>query len=291
MIAWISPLSFNNDHADLLEAWQRWYPEARKYEPGKWLLSHELFRTWEAFQGSSILWVNGKGKFTVCSLFKTLTFSHSGEWEVRSGVCTKASDGSIRCLNSVRSRVVKYFEESYLPQQKHGLGYIYCSSREISKQNPTLLASCILQQLCSQSPTLDDSIIALYQKYRDWPSTRPGRLEIEEVLLNVLSNFHQAYFVVDGLDECADQKILASLFFRIHELSSPVTKIIFFSRSARPPIEPPFRRPYSHIIIDSDLNRKDIELYTTIRLSSLSLADESIKDKIAKELLGKADGT
>lgn len=59
-ITWISPISFKDDHEELLEAWQKWYPETNKDEAGAWLLSHDLFCTWEAFQGSSILWVNGK---------------------------------------------------------------------------------------------------------------------------------------------------------------------------------------------------------------------------------------
>lgn len=110
-----------------------------------------------------------------------------------------------------------------------------------------------------------------------------------EILLKVLSNFHQAYFVVDGLDECADQKKFASLLFRIHELSKPITKIIFFSRSD-PPEGAPFRRPYNHIIIDAGLNRRDIELYTTIRLRDLDLADENIRAEIARNLVGRAEG-
>lgn len=133
-------------------------------------------------------------------------------------------------------------------------------------------------------------MLELYQKYLDWPNSRPGWLEVTEVLMAVLSNFHQAFFVIDGLDECADQKKFASVLFRIHELSKPITKIIFFSRSAIPPVEAPFHRCYNQIIIDSGLNRKDIELYTTIRLASLSFEDEFEKDNLTKNLIGKADG-
>jgi hypothetical protein len=235
---------------------EAWVPDT-----AAWIFFHDLYRDWHQSPHSRFLCVQGNAG------------------------CGKSMLAS-RVIESITTEIAQYRGQS--------LAYVYCKSRSLPQKAADNLIASLLQQLCLHTPTLDDAVLQLRERYRYSPTDPPAFRELMKALFSTLKSFHRSYFVIDGLDECDDPVKFASALQEIRQLPNLSAKVIIFCRPTYQHWEDIFRNE-PKISIDSDLNRTDIETFTHVRLAALAqedslLFDDGLRAEVAKALIDKADG-
>jgi hypothetical protein len=234
---------------------EAWVPDT-----ASWLFSHDLYQAWHQSPNSSLLCIQGNAG------------------------CGKSM---------IASRVIESITADIGQHRAQSLAYVYCKSRSFSQKAADNLIASLLQQLCLRTPTLDDALLQLHERYRYFPTDRPAFHELTKAMFSTLKSFHRS-FVIDGMDECDDPLKFASVLQEVRQLPNLSAKIIIFCRPTYQAWEDLFRNE-PRISIDSSLNRTDIETFTRVRLAALTqedslLFDDDLRAEVAKALIDKADG-
>jgi hypothetical protein len=256
VLAWIPSVSFLSDQHDKLSK--------RLAGTGQWLLEHHSLQAWKSNTESDILFVQG-----------------------RSG-CGKS------CLAALV--IDTLLKESQNSNGKVAVAFVYCSSMDTAKTNPSRLQGSILKQLCGQvpNPGIIPSIEAMFDKNQ---GDAPSLDQLEEAISAVSVSFNQTFIIVDGLDECHRLENdnfdrFCKFFCSIAQAIPSLVKVIIFSRPGYLATDQALRS-YPHLVVDSGANEGDIKQFIASIVSGEQLhirRNQSLLKDIEEELLLKAEG-
>jgi ankyrin repeat protein len=256
ILEWIPSVSFRSDHDDKLSK--------RLPGTGQWLLEHPFLQAWKTNSNSDILVVEG-----------------------RSG-CGKS------CLAAMV--IDTLLKESKSSDDKVAVAFVYCSSMDTAKINPTQLQGSLLKQLCIQIP--NSGIVQFIETMFDKNAgDTPSPDQLQEAISAVSVGFNQTFIVVDGLDECHrlenDRFDRFCKFLRsLAEAIPSLVKVMIFSRPGYPATDQ-FFRSYPHVKVDSGANEGDIKKFIKSVVSGEELhirRNETLLKYVEDELLLKAKG-
>ena len=82
-----------------------------------------------------------------------------------------------------------------------GIAYIYCNFKRQEEQTADSLLLSLLKQLAHQSPSIPDSVRALYNFCVN-NRKRPSFDEVSRAVHSVIAIYSRVFIVIDALDEC-----------------------------------------------------------------------------------------
>jgi ankyrin repeat protein len=236
----------------------------QKWVPGttKWFFEHPTFQKWRESASSQILLVTG---YAGCG--KTL----------------------------IASQLIEFLRTAPAKHGRRPLAYVYCSSKQPAKADPTALIASLTQQLCHESPVINESVVQLREQYRRLPHAEPSFSELAKVLRAVVKSFTtECHIVIDGVDECAEPSKLAEAVIRLTASQNSHVRIAVFCRSTSP-MWPNYFADVPQINIGPALNSADIELFARTQLDRLAssnpvLRRPDLRSHVVQTLLTGADG-
>ncbi|KDR66348.1 hypothetical protein GALMADRAFT_1157619 [Galerina marginata CBS 339.88] len=232
--------------------------EKRQVDTCSWFLEGWRFREWEANPG--FLWVRGKG-----------------------------SGKSVLC-----SSIINKLSEKNWP---FGTAYFFFDGRDSQRdlQLYDKLIRSLIWQFSHQHGGIPTELADLYKRIGD--HHQPSLDQLQNVLLNILDGFLDAYIVIDALDECTSTDIEKTLDW-VNELVSDTLRkaknlhMIVTSRP-EPDIKKVFEALNSHSIdIGKATANPDIVKYLKRRIElKFKECDETIRREIESGLRKRADGS
>ncbi|THZ91884.1 hypothetical protein D6C82_09707, partial [Aureobasidium pullulans] len=225
---------------------------------GDWLLQTEEFSYWEKATTSQLLWCHGKP-----GAGKSVLASH----------------------------VINHVQESQTGNQT-GLCFAYFSFTDKTIHGAAPLTLALLKQLCQQQRSVPDVLSKAKQEARE--SASVSRIE---TFIEVARSFQQVFVIIDGLDECPEEKRFAILDFVVQSSSaSACTKFFVSSRKERD-IHSHFSNLKTPAIeleagmITPDIKRFVREEASRLRAASkLRIESDDLLEKVIQDLIKKSDG-
>jgi hypothetical protein len=197
------------------------------------------------------------------------------------------------------SSVIKHLRNRYKDSPDTALAYFYFSFSDIQKQNPVVMVSSLIKQLCCCRPDTPRPIKDL-ARYKD-RGEKPDLLTLESALAATARGFRTVFIVLDGLDESplagGERKRLLETLLR---LISAMPDSVHWLLASRPEIE--IETALSHLLQGpgrASINlshqeevSRDIELLVDERLADNDFSSwpKDLKDEVREELIRKADG-
>ncbi|OCL04595.1 ankyrin repeat protein, partial [Glonium stellatum] len=129
----------------------------------------------------------------------------------------------------ITSIVVQHLCTKFRSDSTVGVAYVYCNFRPLYQQKPIDLLSSLLKQFIQKRPTVPEHIKTLYANHRIG-RTRPLLSEVLEALKSVLSDYSQAFIILDALDELRVSDGRQTLLLEIFKLQS-VTRVNLLATS------------------------------------------------------------
>jgi ankyrin repeat protein len=236
----------------------------QKWVPGttKWFFEQPTFQKWRESISSQVLLITG---YAGCG--KTL----------------------------IASQLIEYLRKTPAQDRRPPLAYVYCSSKQPAKADPATLIASLIQQLCHESPVINESVVQLREQYRRLPNAEPSLGELAKVLRAVVKSFTtECHIVIDGLDECAEPSKLAEAVNRLTVNQNSHVRLAIFCRSTSP-VWPVYFADVPQINIGPTLNGADIELFARTQLDRLAssnpvLRRPDLRSHVVQTLLTGADG-
>lgn len=170
------------------------------------------------------------------------------------------------------------------------VAFFYFDYQDEVQQTPTAVLSSILKQLLITQTDLPKSILKAYEE-RHHSGTIFSLEQLEDFLYDVLKSLHQAYIVIDALDECdksRNRKPLLLLFQRLQKISN--ISLFVTSRQNFQDIIDVFSR-YPQITITA--HNVDLERYMRQEMENYSIeetVDDSFVNGIISAIITKAQG-
>jgi hypothetical protein len=176
-----------------------------------------------------------------------------------------------------------------------GVAFFFCDY----KNTATLRLVNILGAIAAQLALQNVSSFEILEKYHDDlnPSgalaTVPDVDGLRSAIESMIKTFRQVFIIIDGLDECGDDmgSVTMSLTSLV-SLEQPAS-VALFSRQESD-IRAKMGSNFTEIPIEA--HTEDVEMYVRIELKQrlhsqrLRLSDPETEDKIATELISRADG-
>ncbi|KAK2467970.1 hypothetical protein APHAL10511_000265 [Amanita phalloides] len=179
----------------------------KKYhkDTGLWILADERYIAWKK-QAGSFLWING--------IYTSLVGIHPLYY----------SGGYSRSASSTIIEDIKTIVQAH---PGTGLAFFYFDSNDNTKQTVKSLLSSLVLSLTAK---LEKFLLLdnLYTKYNRLYS--PPESDVQDVLLELLGNFNQAYLVIDALDECIEYDQLFEMIQTVHDWQLPHCHLLVSSR-------------------------------------------------------------
>jgi ankyrin repeat protein len=182
------------------------------------------------------------------------------------------------------------------------LAYIYCSSLDSTKVNPSKLVGSILSQLCQNLPNfeIEQSLEKLFDRQSEAPTRQePTAQDMQRAVISTMARFSQTFIVVDGLDEChiLEDDQFEELCEFVNSLIQPktmnsVAKVLVFSRPEYLEIQNAFGE-CPKIQVDAGANDDDIKQFITKKVSGKDLhvrETPGLPEEVEGTLLSGADG-
>ena len=254
IVRWLSVTDFATNH-----------DAARKKHTnmtGKWLMSHDGFKSWKQTP-NSLIWVNG-----IPGCGKTI----------------------------LSSTAIEHFKLLTEEDPNINFAYFYCDFDQPAKQNVTNMLSCLIAQLCLRIKLFPTSIEKLHKECeagKDKANLKNLLILMQDLL--VLQESQSIFFIIDALDECPkgdDRHELLKTLDGIKEWSLPNLHMLVTSRN-EPDIEnalTPLLTTSAIPIEGSDVG-SDIELYIEDQLSTrFKKMPAKLKAEIREALIEKAEG-
>jgi hypothetical protein len=124
-------------------------------------------------------------------------------WKNHTRVSYQSSNGVVgfdggNILINNRSAVVEHVM-SQTAQNKRGVAFAYCDSRDEDKSKAKNILASLVQQLCRQQDN-PDTIDDIFSKSMSHASGSPAWNQLAEILLNIGKSFDESYLLVDALE-------------------------------------------------------------------------------------------
>ena len=177
------------------------------------------------------------------------------------------------------------------PDERLGVGFIYCNYKEQEKQTIQHLTSSILHQLAVQAPEISQTLMDSFKELHQKKIQRPTR-DVLAALQIIIPTYHTVYIVIDALDECTESDGRRSELVQYLKNMPPNLKILYTSREL-PDIErlfPDASKLYIHAL------ETDIEKYLkgridkSPRLRKHVQGDPSLLQAIMAGIVGRVHG-
>ncbi|RAO66282.1 uncharacterized protein BHQ10_002294 [Talaromyces amestolkiae] len=97
--------------------------------------------------------------------------------------------------------VVDHLYKIFYSDATIGIAYIYCNFKRQEGQTADFLFLSLLKQLVQQSPSIPDSVRALYDVYVN-KRTPLSFDEVSRAVYSVIATYSRVFIVIDALDEC-----------------------------------------------------------------------------------------
>ncbi|KAK6332951.1 hypothetical protein TWF718_010779 [Orbilia javanica] len=227
---------------------------ARQVGTGKWFVTQAVFSRWltSTEESSRILWcygIPGAGKSTISSV------------------------------------VIDYLDERRAQNAKilAATAYFYFDStnKEIDTRK---FARSLLKQLAFQSPNLPDGLIELFKTYSGSGKTEIEDQKIKDLLVQLATNFHETYIVVDALDECVPEQRFHVLEL-LHRLAGSGAKIFTTSRPHPEDVNEMFKAADK---VELGANTQDIRKYIRaeiMRYHARTPKERHIRDELIHRII------
>ncbi|KAJ6563634.1 hypothetical protein DFH09DRAFT_1364040 [Mycena vulgaris] len=225
---------------------------SREPGTGQWFLEHELFKKWKTGT-TKMLWcpgMPGAGKTVLSSI------------------------------------VVEDLRET-LENQDTGIAVLYLNHKETEMQSPSNLLAGLWRQLIVEKP-ISSAVARLYSKHRE-RRTRPSLEEIHAILGSAVSQYSNAFIIIDALDEYPERQ-RGILLRCLSSLGSTVNLML----TSRPNINP------NHVLnlqtLEIRAAEDDIRLYVdsqilgSFRLSRHIQNRPSLREDIETTIVRRSDG-
>lgn len=174
-----------------------------------------------------------------------------------------------------------------------GLCFAYFSFKDPTFQDLTLLLPLFLKQLCLQHGTIPDELIKVKQEVRE-----PADISDTNIFTNITNRYQRVFVVVDGLDECAQERRSSILNFIVKASGDPNSNInVFVSSRKEPDISARFKHLNTPAIeLETGKTTPDIQSFVqheTLRLrkeAELHVQDDALLAEIVEKVVEKSDG-
>jgi ATP/maltotriose-dependent transcriptional regulator MalT len=151
----------------------------------------------------------------------------------------------------------------------------------------------LLKQLCHQHGTIPEQLMKAKQE-----AVEPADVVDTELFINITKLYRRMFIVIDGLDECPEEKRLPILDFIVEVSSNTDSNIkVFVSSRKEPDISARFRFLNTPAIeletgkltldIRSFVQHEALKLRTE---SKLRVRDDALFSEIVQKLVEKSDG-
>lgn len=191
-----------------------------------------------------------------------------------------------------RSHVIKHIEQDYVGKQT-GLCFAYFSFTDPNFQELTLLIGLLMKQLCQQHGSIPEKLLEAKRQARD-----PASVSDIDMFTSVTVLYQRSFVVLDGLDECPEEKRLPILDFIVEASSRSRSNVkILVSSRKEYDINNQFKRLSTPAIeLETDIITPDIRSFVqheASRLraeSKLHVRDDKLFEDIVQRLVEKSGG-
>jgi len=191
-----------------------------------------------------------------------------------------------------RSNVINNIQKNYMDEHT-GLCFAYFSFKDSTFQDLTLLVPLLLKQICLQHSTIPDELLKVKQEVKE-----PADISDTDLFPNITKSYKRVFVVVDGLDECAQDRRSPILDFIIQVSSDPKSNVkVFVSSRKESDISARFKYLNTPAIeletgkITPDIhNFVQHEVLRLRRDSELHVQDDALLADIVERVVDKSDG-
>jgi hypothetical protein len=219
-------------------------------------------------------------------------------WKTHTRVSNQSSNGVVgfgggNILINNRSAVVEHVM-SQTAQNKRGVAFAYCDSRDEDKSKVKNILASLVQQLCRQQDN-PDTIDDIFSKFMPHASGSPAWNQLAEILFSIAKSFDESYLLVDALDECSNCGTLASFLEQLGTGPTNSLKLYITSRAENRQNKLRLGR-FPSIPLLPEFIRDDMKIFISSEITALttggriSFNDDRLKDEIETSLYQKADG-
>ncbi|KAH0563452.1 hypothetical protein GP486_001989, partial [Trichoglossum hirsutum] len=261
LLRWLNEIKFDEDHDTI---YSKRYPDT-----GNWLVQDSRFQQWFNSQTSALLWCYGKpgaGKSVLASI------------------------------------VLEHITTRHGLNDKIGIAFAYIRHNSLESQQPSRIVSTFIKQLCWKKEQIPQYLLDFYDTYSRTDRTPPFDKYMDN-LLCLAKSYTQVFLVIDALDECKQdeedqivnrEQILGFAFNLADRVSC--AKVFVTSR-----IETDIAQAFAYrktpvIQIEARNVIEDITTYVNgrvedlVKIGKLRLRNPSLKQKITKTLITRAEG-
>lgn len=198
------------------------------------------------------------------------------------------------CANTAgtRSHVINHIQQNYI-DDRTGLCFAYFSFTDPAFQDLTLLIALFLKQLCQQHGTVPEELIRAKQEAKEAADVLDHGL-----FTDITKSYQRMFIIIDGLDECPEERRTPILDFILEIVSEPSCDIrVFVSSRKEPDITARFKYLNTPAIeLETGKITPDIRKFVqheALRLrteSKLRVQDDALFVELVQILIEKSDG-
>lgn len=195
-------------------------------------------------------------------------------------------------MSAIRSHVINHIQQNYVGEHV-GLCFAYFSFTDTSFQDLTLLIALFMKQICHQGREIPTVLTKAKQEAKT-----PADVLDTKMFTHSTKSYHQMFIVIDGLDECSEEKRLPILDFIVEASSDQSSNIKVFLSSRK---EPDIRSRLKSLnvpAIELETGKVTPDIQNFVRHEAMKLRSESkllVRDEalfaeIIQRLVEMSDG-
>lgn len=174
-----------------------------------------------------------------------------------------------------------------------GLCFAYFSFKDATFQDLTLLVPLFLKQLCLQHGMIPDELMKVKQEVKE-----PADISDTDLFTDITKLYQRVFIVVDGLDECAQERRSSILNFIVKASGDSNSDIkVFVSSRKEPDISARFKHLNTPAIeLETGKITPDIrsfvqhEAFRLRRDTELHVRDDALLVEIVQKVVERSDG-
>lgn len=267
VLDWFSQIDAKRAHASILGL--------RQMDTGMWICDNAIFKDWMA--GISAKSDNTHGNMSCEDL---------GLWIV--GI---PGAGKTVLTATIIQEVTKR-----RPSVGTAVAFFFCDYKDPAANTPGMILGSLVRQVACQNIHCYETAQSLYDEYDQADGlTPPASSEnLRRCLAQMGRHLDHLYIIIDGLDECGDERVSTIQMLRdLGPLDSEhAIHLLFVSRDdfdIRIALD-------DYTLLSIAANSHDLRLYVDAEIASrtakrkLRIRDPALKEEIREELVSKADG-
>lgn len=165
--------------------------------------------------------------------------------------------------------------------------YFYCDRNRADHRDPVAILRSLVRQM--SAPRDESTIIScVEQKYEErkrsgFATDKLTSEECQDLLLELVNNYSQTIFVIDGLDECKQQVryVLMDVLDRLLSKSPRLVKIYIASRRDQDLKD----RYQTGLEVTANDNQADIEKYVLHKMEQSNFCRKKMTSQVRKQVL------